>query len=55
MISNIITGYGFLRLSENQFFLLGEDANGYNLRMLKITFSATSVDWINIMACSTSV
>ena len=53
-ISNINTGYSQLMISNSQFFVLGtSSASPYNLRMYKITFSFTSVDWANQMACTT--
>ena len=52
IISNILNGYGLLRLSENQFFLLGANKYTSDLQMLKITFSTTSVNWVNTLTCS---
>ena len=52
-ISNINIGYCHLMISNNQFFLLGANpASLYNLRIYKITFSLTSVDWAMQVACS---
>ena len=52
-ISNINTGYGHLMISNSQFFVIGVALSSpYNLRMYKITFSLTSVNWANQIACS---
>ena len=51
-ITNIITGYGHLMISNSQFFVLGvAPASPNNLQMYKITFSSTSVNWANQIAC----
>ena len=40
-------------ISNNQFFVLGvTSTSSYNLRMYKITFSLTSVNWAKQIACS---
>ena len=52
-ISNINTGYCHLMISNSKFFVLGADlASPYNLHIYKVTFSSTSVDWANQLACS---
>ena len=51
-ISNIYTGYGHLMISNSQFFVLGGAASPYNLQMYKISFSSTSVNWANQIACA---
>ena len=40
-------------ISQTQFLILGSDPySPYNLHMYKITFNNTSVDWANMMVCS---
>ena len=52
-INNINTGYSHLMISNKQLFVLGDSTTSpYNLRMFKITFLMTYVDWANQMACS---
>ena len=52
-INNINLGYGHLMISNSQFFVLGTaNSSPYQLRMYKITFSLTSVDWANKISCS---
>ena len=47
------TGYCHLMISSSKFFVLGADpASPYNLHIYKVTFSSTSVDWANQLACS---
>ena len=51
-ITNINYGYGHLMISNSQFFVLGASSTSpYNLQMYKITFSSTSVNWANQIAC----
>ena len=46
-------GYGHLMISNSQFFVLGVAlASPFNLQMYKITFSLTSVNWANQIACT---
>ena len=41
-------------ISNSQLFVLGATSTSlYNLQMYKITFSSTSVDWANQIACNT--
>ena len=52
-ITNIKTGFGHLKISNSQFFVLGvAPVSPYNLQMSKITFLSTSVDWANQIACA---
>ena len=52
-ISSINTGYGYLMISNSQFFILGVALTSpYSLQMYKITFSLTSVSWANQIACT---
>ena len=40
-------------ISSSQFFVLGvASSSPFNLQMYKITFSSTSVDWANQIACT---
>ena len=51
-INSINYGYGHLMISNNQFFVLSTaKTSPYNLQMYKITFSLTSVNWANQIAC----
>ena len=52
-ITNIYMGYGQLMISNNQFFVLGLPTSGpKSLKMFKITFSSTAVDWANQIVCT---
>ena len=52
-INNIIYGYGYMMISNYQFFVLGAyPAPSNNLHMYKITFSSISVNWANQIACA---
>ena len=43
-------------ISNNQFFVLGADPfSSYNLKMYKITFLSTSVNWANQIACTSGI
>ena len=54
-ITNINTGLGQLMISNSQFFVLGVTITSpLNLQMYKITFSLTSVNWANEIACPSS-
>ena len=51
-INSINSGYGHLMISNSQFFILSvASISPYNLKMYKITFSLTSVNWANQIAC----
>ena len=51
-ITNIKAGFGHLMISNTQFFVLGASSTSpYNLQMYKFTFSFTSVNWANQIAC----
>ena len=39
-------------VSQNQLILIGGNKTNKNLQMYKLTFSSTSVDWINKVVCS---
>ena len=53
LIINISIGYGNLMIFNDQFFVFGVDSyNSQNLLMSKITYSSTSADWTNQIACS---
>ena len=51
-ISNITYGYGYLMISNSQFFVLGVDSSSKNMQMYKITFLSISVDWAKEIVCS---
>ena len=44
--------YGYLKLSDTSFFLLGYDPTSFNLHLYRATFSSTSPDWALTMQCS---
>ena len=55
-INNIKYGYGFLMISNSQFFVFGAaPASPYNLQIYKITFLSTSVNWAKKVACPSGV
>ena len=52
-ITNIKTGFGHLMISNSQFFILGATPSSpNNLKMYKITFLLTSVNWANQITCA---
>ena len=52
-ITNIEIGFGHLMISDSQFFVLGVSPSApYDLHMYKLTFSKTSVDWADKIACA---
>ena len=52
-INSISIGYGHLMISNSQFFVLGiASTSPKNLKMYKITFLLTSVDWANQIVCT---
>ena len=52
-ITNIKIGFGHLMISDTQFFVVGAGPSApYDLHMYRLTFSNTSVDWSNKIACA---
>ena len=55
-ITNIKDGFGYLMISNSQFFILGAASTSpNNLKMYKITFSSISVNWTNQIACASGI
>ena len=55
-ITSINIGYGSLMLSSTQFFIISADSvSPYSLRMYKITFATTAVNWANKITCSSGI
>ena len=52
-VTNIVIGYGHLMISNTQFFVVGTGPSApYDLHMYKLTFSNTSVNWADKIACA---
>ena len=52
-ITNIKIGFSHLMISDTQFFVVGAGPSApYDLHMYKLTFSNTSVDWADKIACA---
>jgi len=53
LITNVKYGQGVVMLTTTQFFIIGTPVSGTShLRMYKVTFTSTSVNWANQITCS---